>query len=102
MLGLVIVAGCVSSGQFFDSSALHLLQPGVTTLEEASVLMQSPPVDVYRAPGGPVLARWAHTASLVTDAVYMNRELWLRFDAAGHYVAIDRSVNIPRTHRYGQ
>lgn len=95
-----VVAGCASGGQSFDSSALRLFQPGVTTLDEASVVMQSPPVDVYRVHGGPVLARWVHAGSLVTDAIYINRELWLRFDSSGRYVGIDRRINIPRTHRY--
>lgn len=101
-LCVLALTGCATVGSQFGASALSLLQPGVTTLDEASILMQSPPVDIYRGRDGAALARWAHSASLITDAVYLNRELWLRFDAGGHYTGVERSINIPHNYLYGQ
>ena len=97
---VLAAAGCSTTGSSFDTSALPLLVPGVTTLDEASALMHAEPVNVYRQLDGAATARWAHKATLATDAVYFNRELWLAFDAAGRYTHIVKSVNIPRAHEF--
>ncbi len=102
MAGLLMaLAACSTTGNSFDSSALSMLVPGVTTMEQASALMQADPVNVYRQLNGEATARWAHKATLATDAVYFNQELWLAFDSYGRYVRIVKSVNIPRAHEFG-
>ncbi|NYT87059.1 hypothetical protein [Pollutimonas harenae] len=97
---LLLAAACSTTGSNFDTSAMSMLVPGVTTLDEASVLMHAEPVNVYRQLSGAATARWAHKATLATDAVYFNRELWLAFDANGRYSHIVKSVNIPRAHEF--
>lgn len=98
---LMLLAACSTTGSSFDTSALRLMVPGQTTLAQASELLHSEPENVYRRLDGSATARWAHKASMVTDAVYFNRELWLAFDANGHYLSIVKSINIPRMHEYG-
>lgn len=100
-LCLMLLAACSTTGSSFDTSALRLLVPGQTTLAQASELLHSEPENVYRRLDGSATARWAHKASMVTDAVYFNRELWLAFDANGHYLSIVKSINIPRMHEFG-
>ncbi|NGM87570.1 hypothetical protein G5B35_09650 [Parapusillimonas sp. SGNA-6] len=100
-LGLVLLAACSTTGSSFDTSGMHLLVPGQTTLAQASALLQSEPENVYRHLDGSATARWSHKASMVPDAVYFNRELWLAFDAQGHFLRVVKSINIPRMHQYG-
>jgi len=96
------LAACSTTGHSFDASALPLIVPGQTTLAEASVLLQSDPVNVYRALDGSATAIWAHKSTLATDAVYFNRELWLAFGGDGRFQRIVKSENIPRAYEYGQ
>lgn len=99
---LVLVAGCATTGNSFDSSGLSMLVPGETTLEQASVLLKSDPVNVYRQLDGTATARWAHKASLVTDAVYFNREVWLAFGPDGRYQRVVKSINVlPGANQFG-
>src|SRR5699024_3810507 len=98
LAAFVLVAGlaaCTMSGTTFDTSSMDLLIPGLTTLDEASALLKSEPTDVYRQQNGAATARWAHHSSLLTDAIYYNRELWLYFDEAGVFQRIVKSNNVP-------
>lgn len=97
----LLVSACSTTGNNFDTSGMYLLEPGVTTMDQASALMHAEPTNVYRQLSGAATARWAHKATLATDAVYFNRELWLAFDANGRYTHIVKSVNIPRAHEFG-
>src|SRR5690554_2091872 len=74
--GLVAaLAACSTTGRSFDASRLNHIVPGQTTLEQASAILKGDPENVYRQGDGSVMARWAHKATLVTDAVYFRREL---------------------------
>ena len=95
LLAAVTVAGCSTTGNRFDTADLRFLVPGETTLQEATLLLQGEPVNVYRQANGAAIARWAHTATLATDAVYFNQELWLSFDPYGRFERIIKSNNLP-------
>ena len=97
---LISLAGCSTTGNSFDTTDLRFLVPGETTLAEATALLQGEPANVYRQLDGSATARWAHTATLATDAIYFNQELWLAFDRYGRFVRIVKSNNIPHTNLY--
>jgi hypothetical protein len=92
---LAALAACGTTGHSFDSSALELIVPGQTTLAQASALLGSEPVDVYRQANGAATARWAEKASLVTDAIYFQQELWLAFGPDGRFERIVKKMNVP-------
>src|SRR3546814_6701570 len=71
VLGL---AACGTSGRGFQSSALWQVVPGQTTVRQASDILGGEPVNIYRRLDGSLVARWAHSASLVTDAVYFRQD----------------------------
>ena len=96
---VLALAACTTTGRSFDASALTLLVPGQTTLEQASALLGADPVDTYRRLDGSATARWAHKATLATDAIYFNRELWLAFGPDGRYQRVVESINIPRIYQ---
>lgn len=98
--GSLVLAGCSTVGNRFDTADLRFLVPGETTLQEATALLQGEPVNVYRAVDGSATARWAHTATLATDAVYFNQELWLAFDSWGRFQRIVKSNNVPHANLY--
>lgn len=101
LLGAIFVlAGCSTTGNRFDTTDLRFLVPGETTLAEATELLQGEPVNIYRQLDGSATARWAHTATLATDAIYFNQELWLAFDSYGRFVSIVKSNNIPHANLY--
>lgn len=93
---VLVLTACGTTGSSFDASSLDLLRPGYTTLAQASVLLRADPVDVYRQRDGSAMARWAHGASFVPDAVYMNRELWLSFDHNGYFERVVKTINVPQ------
>ncbi len=94
------LAACSTTGNSFDSSALRFIVPGQTTLTEAASLLNSDPTDIYRQLDGSAVARWSHKASVVTDAIYFNQELWLAFGPDGRFQRIVRSENLPQANLY--
>lgn len=97
---VLVLAGCNTTGSSFDTSALRFIVPGQTTLAEATALLGASPANTYQQQDGSLMARWAHNASLMTDAIYFNQELWLDFGPDGRFVRINKSVNIPRANMY--
>lgn len=77
---IVTLSGCYSSGNNYSSAGRAWLQPGISTAEDARVFLQAEPTNVYRQLDGGSLQVWQHTASLVPDAIYNHKELWLEFD----------------------
>ena len=92
---IILIGGCSTTGQSFDSSALSLMTPGETTLREAAELLNAEPVETYWQGHAGVLVRWSHKASLLTDAIYFRRELWLRFHPDGTFDRVVERVNVP-------
>lgn len=91
------LAACSTAGKRFDTLEMSQIIPGQTTLEEATVLLKGQPENVYRQRDGSAMARWAHTATMVTDAVYFRRELWLQFGADGRFERVVNQVNVQGT-----
>lgn len=89
------LTACSTTGRTFDSSALALLTPGQTTLEQASELLGSDPITTYRQFNGAETARWAYKVSLATDAAYFRQELWLAFGQDGRFERVVNTINIP-------
>lgn len=98
---LLALSACSTTGNSFDSSSLWLFVKGQTTINEAVVLLDADPVNIYRQTDGSAIALWAHKSTLATDAVYFNQELWLAFGPDGRFDRIVKSVNIPRAYQYG-
>lgn len=93
---VVSLAACSTAGSSFDASAIDLIRPGQTTLAQASALLKADPENIYYQGDGSAIARWAHRASFVPDAVYFNREIWLAFDRNGYFERIVKGINVPQ------
>lgn len=94
-LGLVFaLAGCHSTGNNFKSSGVDHLQPGISTMAEATEFLEADPVNRYYRPDGSYTARWAHVNSLVPDGIYLGRELWMEFDANHVLIRISKRQNV--------
>lgn len=91
---LALLAGCSTTGNSFDSSGLTKVVPGQTTLPQAEGLLRAAPVDIYRQRDGSLTARWAQKSTVLADAIYLRKELWLRFDSNGHFERVVDSVNV--------
>lgn len=96
LVGLLplVLAACTTTGRSFDASAMRHFVPGETTLAQARAWMGEP-VALYQQVGGHTMARWARLDSLVADALYLNQELWLDFDAQGRYLRVANRINVP-------
>ncbi|UHL65305.1 hypothetical protein LSG25_05240 [Paralcaligenes sp. KSB-10] len=95
-LGLSLgLAACSTSGRAFHTSDLEQIKVGQTTLEQASAILDAEPDNIYMQGDGSALAVWAHKASLVTDAIYFRRELWLDFGPDGKFSRVVKSTNVP-------
>ena len=93
---LLLAAGCSTSNIPFNRNALSGLQSGVTTLEQINERLGAAPVQVYRQPEGPFMARWEAGTSFIPNALYWRQEIWIDFDAAGRYRRIVNEVNMSK------
>lgn len=91
---LLLLSACYSTGNNFNSAGLAKLQPGISTFHDVVALLEADPVNTYYHTDGTYMARWAHVNSLLPDAIYMDRELWLDFDAQNHFVRIVKRHNV--------
>ncbi len=96
------LAACSTTGNDFDSSALRLIVPGQTSLAEASSLLKADPVNVYRQQDGSGTAIWSHKTSMLTDAIYLNQELWLAFGPDDRFLRVIKTKNLPRASPYSE
>jgi len=91
---IALLTACSTSGRSFDTWQMNQIIPGQTTLEQAAVILKAQPENIYRQQDGSAMARWAHKASMVTDAVYFRRELWLQFGSDGRFQHVVNRVNV--------
>ena len=89
-----LLAACSTTGQTFDTAGMSQIVPGQTTLEQAGVILKAQPENVYRQNDGTAMARWAHKATVLTDAIYFRRELWLQFGSDGRFERVVNRINV--------
>jgi len=89
------LSACTTTGTAFKAAAVQHIVPGETTFEQASAILGAHPVDTYRQLNGALTARWAHKASVLTDAIYHRQELWLAFGPDGRFDHVVQSINVP-------
>ncbi|MEZ2720666.1 hypothetical protein ACBP46_04455 [Paenalcaligenes hominis] len=91
LIGLIsLLSACTTTGNYFHLSGIHQLQVGQTTQQQAIALLQAEPVNYYHQSNGTYLALWRFTRSMLTDAIYIDRELLLEFDANQRLLAIKK------------
>lgn len=94
LLCALVLSGCHTTGNNFSSQGLARLEPGVSTYYDAVESLESDPVNKYFRPDGSYMARWAHVNSLFPDGVYMDREIWLEFDAFDYLIRVSKRHNV--------
>lgn len=57
----ISLAGCATSGNKFDHSGVSKLQPGQTTLDDATSYFRAQPYQVVRRDDGLIYASWVYT-----------------------------------------
>lgn len=83
VIGLLgLLSACYSTGSPFQVGAVDKLVVGQTTYAEAIELLQSEPENYYYQSNGTHLALWRFSKSVLPDAIYMDRELLVEFNAA--------------------
>jgi hypothetical protein len=92
--GVVLLAGCTSAGQNFTEERLGALQPGRTTLVDATHALNAPPDQMLPQSDGSMLARWNFRVSFVTDAVYYRKEAVMQFGVDGRLIRLVDTTNI--------
>lgn len=90
-----LLAGCSVTGQTFNTGGLNKVVVGRTTLQQAADDLGAQPVDTWQQGDGSVLARWAYTGTMATDAVYFRQEAWLLFGPDGRFVRLTNGINLP-------
>lgn len=74
----ITLSACYSTGNSYNSNTAWL-EPGVTTVADARLGLGVAPSTVYPHPNGGSIQVWYSSRSLVPDAIYVERELWLEF-----------------------
>lgn len=95
LVSVLLLGACTSTGNSFNSSGIHRLVPGETTMEQAVAALGADPVNSYRQLDGSAMMVWSHKNSMLTDALYLNQELWLAFGPEGRFQRIVKKVNLP-------
>lgn len=89
------ITACTSTGNSFNTQARNQLVVGVTTMEQAVQILGADPVNTYRQLDGSATSIWARKNSMLTDAIYLNQELWLAFGPDGRFVRVVKTHNLP-------
>ena len=95
LVALVTVA-CTSTGNSFNTQARNQLVVGETTLQQAVDILGADPVNTYRQLDGSATSIWSSKSSVMTDAIYLNQELWLAFGPDGRFVRVLKTHNLPQ------
>ena len=91
---VALLLGCATLGRDFSAAALQRMQPGVTTLADASALLGGAPMQTVRHDSGQVTQRWQYIAAGPVGVV-ANKSVTLIFDAAGRLVRVGHLINVP-------
>lgn len=92
-LFLLILSGCASSGRDFNESAITQLQPGITTLMDATTLLGSKPVQTVNRADGYSVSFWRYIQVNGLVATTHQKEVGLVFGPDGRYVRVFHQVN---------
>lgn len=104
ILVLVVVgclAGCVSStsGKQFDTAAVHQLQPGVTTIDDAIALLGEPYQTVQSGETGNYMYMWQYvkaSSGVLSSSMNLQHErAVIIFSSEGVMIKIHQLINIP-------
>ncbi|MBP6020021.1 MAG: hypothetical protein KA735_11055 [Burkholderiaceae bacterium] len=64
-------------------------------MDEAIAVLGADPVNTYRQLDGSATSIWSHKNSMLTDAIYLNQELWLAFGSDGRFQRVLKKHNLP-------
>lgn len=98
LTALGVLAACSVTGHGLTMSGLNQIVEGQTTMQQASLQLNAQPADIWQQ-GDTTLARWAFKGTVMTDAVYVRQEVWLRFGADGTFQRMENSINVPPSYR---
>lgn len=90
-----LLAACTSTGNSFNTTASSQLVVGETTMADAVRILGAEPVNTYRQLDGSATSIWSQKKSVLTDAIYLNQELWLAFGTDGRFQRIVKKHNLP-------
>lgn len=82
---VLIITACAQTGYSYSTSQFSSIKAGESTLDDVNEILGAHPTNVYRALDGSFTAMYSHKATLLTDAIYFNRELLLAFDNEGKF-----------------
>lgn len=88
------LSACSMTGHNFNESGLGGLTPGQSSFFDTKQALQAQPVDIYAQGDGTTMARWAHKASFVNDALYHRKEAVLLFGPDGRLIRLVDTTNI--------
>lgn len=95
MLGLAtVLSGCTTAGRNFDGAQLARLDPGTSTLADATHALAVAPALVYGQSDGGVLALWTYRVTWITDGLYSQKQALLQFGPDGRLVRLVDSNNV--------
>lgn len=94
LLALALTAGCATVGTDFADSKLPQLQPGTTTLAQATELLGAQPKQTVRHDNGSVTYIWQYVSASAVG-VSTNKSASLIFGADGKLVRVGQLVNVP-------
>lgn len=92
ILAITLLVGCASTGNNFNADSLAKLEPGITTVAQASDLLGAKPTQTINRADGKQGVVWQYvntTAFTGTDI----KQAVLLFDEQGHFLRVVQTVD---------
>lgn len=92
ILAIALLAGCASTGNNFNADNLARLEPGITTVAQASELLGAKPTQTINRPDGKKGVVWQYVSSKAFSGTDIKQAVLL-FDAQGHFIRVVQTID---------
>ncbi len=92
ILAFALLVGCASTGNNFNADNLAKLEPGITTVAEASELLGAKPTQTINRSDGKRGVVWQYVNSTAFAGTDIKQAVLL-FDEQGHFLRVVQTIN---------
>lgn len=92
ILAIALLAGCASTGNNFNAGNLARLEPGITTVAQASELLGAEPAQTINRPDGKRGVVWQYVNTTAFSGTEIKQAVLL-FDEQGHFIRVVQTID---------
>lgn len=92
ILAITLLVGCASTGSKFNADNLAKLEPGITTVTEASELLGAKPTQTINREDGKQGVVWQYVNTTAFSGTEIKQAVLL-FDEQGHFIRVVQTID---------